>query len=250
MTLARLEWFRLRRTWRGPVLLVIFLFFGLVGPLTARYIADIFDRFGGSEIQVIVPDPVPADGLIQYLGNVHQIGLLVVIVVAASGLAFDASPDVAAFFRTRVSSIGRLVLTRAAIYVVAASAAFIAGALAAWYETIVLIGSLPIAEMIGGMFLGVGYYAFVIAVVALSSSIARSTLAVSALAFGVTVVDQVLWGLLPPLERWSPARLAFALSDLTEGADLIDYLPTLASTAVLTALLLAVAIRLLERREV
>jgi ABC-2 type transport system permease protein len=250
MTLARLEWLRLRRTWRGPTLVMIFLFFGFLGPLTARYIADILDRFGGSDIQVVVAEPAPVDGMTQYLGNVHQIGLLIVIVVAASGLAFDASPDVAAFLRTRVRSMGGLVLTRAGIYVAAASAAFIAGSLAAWYETAVLIGSLPAVEMIGGMLLGIGYYAFVVAVVALSAAVARSTLAVSALAFGITIVEQLLWGLLPPLDRWSPARLAFALSDLADGASLTDYWQALVATAVLTAALLAVAVRLLERREV
>lgn len=250
MTLARLEWLRLRRTWRGPALLVSFLFFGLLGPLTARYIGEILDRFGGSDIQVIVPDPQPADGLVQYLGNVHQIGLLIVIIVTASGLAIDSSPDVSAFFRTRVSSVARLVLTRAGFYIAAGSLAFIAGALAAWYETAVLLGALPAGKMIGGLLLSGGYYAFVVAVVALAAGIARSTLAVSALAFGAAIIEQLLWGLLPPLERWLPARLAFALSDLAEGASLSDYLPALASTAALTALLLATAIRLLQRREV
>lgn len=250
MTLARLEWLRLRRTWRGPVLLVLFLFFGLVSPLTARYLADILDRFGGGELQVTVPDPVPADGLTQYLGNIHQIGLLLVIVVAASGLAIDASPDVSAFFRTRVTSLSRLIITRMAVYACAATIAFIAGALASWYETAVLLGALPVAGMIAGVVLSLGYYSFIVAVVALSASVARSALAVSALAFGIAILEQLLWGLFPPIARWSPARLGFALSDLAQGASAVDYWSALVTTVLVTIVLTATAIRLLERREV
>lgn len=250
MNLWRLEWLRLRRTWRGPALLVVFLLFGFTGPLTARYLANILDSFGGGEIQVIVADPRPVDGMTQYLGNVHQLGLVTLIMVAASALAFDASVDVSTFLRTRVSSIARLVLSRFAVYAAAGGVAFALGAIAAWYETVVLIGSLPVGGMIAGMILGGVYYGFVVSLVALASGIARSALAATAIAFAFAVVEQIVWGLIPALERWLPARLAFALSDLAEGEAIADYAPTLASTIAITALIVVVAIRLIERREV
>ena len=61
MTLLRLEWLRLVRTRRLISLVGIYLFFGFLGPLTARYLGDIIDRFGSGEMTVIVPDPAPAD---------------------------------------------------------------------------------------------------------------------------------------------------------------------------------------------
>ena len=70
------------------------------------------------------------------------------------------------------------------------------------------------------------------------------------LAFGAAVGEQVLWGLVPALERWLPARLAFALVDLVEENEPVDYLPTVAVTIVLSGAAYATAIRLLERREV
>ncbi|MBT5775234.1 MAG: hypothetical protein HOH95_12760 [Dehalococcoidia bacterium] len=250
MNLWRLEWLRLRRTWRGPALLIVFLLFGFTGPPTARYLAEILDSFGGGEMQVIVADPRPVDGMTQYLGNVHQLGLVTLIVVAASALAFDASVDVSTFLRTRVSSIRVLVLSRFAAYTAAGTVAFMLGALAAWYETVVLLGPLPVAGMIAGMILGGAYYGFVVSLVALSAGLARSALATTAIGFAFAVVEQIVWGLVPPLERWLPARLAFALSDLAEGEAIGDYALTLASTVAITGLILVGAIRLIERREV
>lgn len=230
--------------------MAVFLLFGFTGPLTARYLADILDSFGGGEIQVIVADPQPVDGMTQYLGNVHQLGLVTLIVAAASALAFDASVDVSTFLRTRVSSIRVLVLSRFAVYTAAGTVAFVLGALAAWYETVVLLGSLPAAGMIAGMILGGVYYGFVVSLVALAAGLARSALAATAIGFALAVVEQIVWGLIPVLERWLPARLAFALSDLAEGEAMSDYAVTLASTIAITALILVVAIRLIERREV
>ena len=47
MNLWRLEWLRLVRTKRWIALVGIYVFFGLLGPLSARYMGEIVERFGG-----------------------------------------------------------------------------------------------------------------------------------------------------------------------------------------------------------
>src|SRR5690606_29383811 len=107
-----LEWLRLRRTWRGIGLVAMYLFFGLTGPVLARYLSEIIEAFGTEGAEVSFPDPQPVDGLIQYLSNSQQLGLVVVIAAAAGALAIDASPDLATFLRTRVSSPAQIILRR------------------------------------------------------------------------------------------------------------------------------------------
>src|SRR5574342_43661 len=105
MSLWRLEWLRLVRTRRLVALLSVYLFFGFTGPLTARYLNAIFERLGTGEVRVEFPTPRPADGIAQFVGNTSQIGLLVVVMVAGSALAFDARREMAVFVRTRVESV-------------------------------------------------------------------------------------------------------------------------------------------------
>ena len=118
MSLWRLEWLRLVRTRRWLALAAIFLFFAVVGPLTARYLGEIVERFGG-EIEVTVPEPLPIDGIVQYVGGAFQLGLLVAVIVAAGSLTLDANPEIGIFFRTRVRNVRRLLVPR---YVVSAAA--------------------------------------------------------------------------------------------------------------------------------
>ena len=165
MGLWRLEWLRLTRTRRHLALGGVFAFFGLVGPLTARYLPQIIDRFGG-EIEVIVPDPVPADGIAQFSANAIQIGLLVAVVVAAAALTLDALPEMAVFLRTRVGSAARLLTPRVAVVGAAVAGAYLLGVALAWYETAILLGPVPAGGLLMGALLGVLYLAFAVAVVA------------------------------------------------------------------------------------
>ncbi|MDO9445802.1 MAG: hypothetical protein Q7K37_10850 [Dehalococcoidia bacterium] len=252
MSLWRLEWLRLRRTWRGVGLLAVFVFFGLVGPLTARYIQEILESFGGTDgVQVIFPPPVPADGMIQYLSNAQQIGLLAVIGVAAGALSFDATADIAIFLRTRVSSTARLVLTRTAVYAAAAALAFVVGALVAWYETWALIGLVPADRFLFGTLFGALYYVFVVAMVALAAGLVRGSLGTMVLAFAFVVVPQVTVGLVSAAKPWLPGHLSSALAPLSQGtAEAGDFVRATVLTLAVIALALVVAIRLLDRREV
>jgi ABC-2 type transport system permease protein len=247
MSLWRLEWLRLTRTRRWIALGGVYLFFGLLGPITARYLPDILARFGG-DIQVTVPDPVPADGVAQFVASAAQIGLLVLVVVAAAALALDAIPEMGVFLRTRVVGVRRLLLPRFVTVAVAAVAAFVIGVAAAWYETVVLIGGLPVGGMLAGTAYGALFIVFAVAVAGAASGVTRSVLPAVMVSLGALLALPIL-SLYAPLQRWLPSYLVSALEGLvrTEGA--AEYLPAAAVTVALSALLWVVTVRTLARRE-
>jgi ABC-2 type transport system permease protein len=134
MTLWKLEVLRLVRTRRVVALLGVYVLFGLFGPLAARYLSEILDLAGGDleGATIVLPDPVPADGMIQYVSNASQIGTLVAVVVAAGSLAFDAIPEMGIFLRTRVPRVVTILTPRLVVVAVATVAAFTLGSLMAW----------------------------------------------------------------------------------------------------------------------
>jgi ABC-2 type transport system permease protein len=52
--------------------------------------------------------------------------------------------------------------------------AYLLGTLAAWYETDLLIGSLPVPGMFAGILCGAAYLVFAVSLTALAASMARS----------------------------------------------------------------------------
>jgi ABC-2 type transport system permease protein len=248
LSLWRLEWLRLVRTRRWLALFGVYLFFGLLGPFTARYMDVLLGSLAG-DIEVALPPPAPADGILQYVSNASQIALLVLLALAALALALDARPEIAAFFRSRVGNAWTLLVPRYVVMSAAASAAFTLGALGAWYESVVLLGALPVGGMLAGIAYGCLYLAFAVAVVALASGITRSLLATVAIAAAVLLTLPVL-GFVGPLREWLPSHLVGALTDLAAGGAPREYLRAAGMTLLVTAGLLPGAAWLLDRREI
>ena len=249
MNLWRLEWLRLVRTRRLLVVTGVYLFFGLTGPLTARYLSAILGRLGTEGIRVEFPPPRPADGIAQFVGNASQIGLLVVVLVASSALAFDARREMAVFLRTRVDNVRHIVVPAYAVNAAAAGAALTIGALAAWYETAVLLGGLPPARMLAGIAYGVLFLAFAVAVVAFVAALVRGVLATAGVTL-VALLGLAIVGNVTGTGRWLPTSLLSALAGLVDGTRAADYLPAAVVTVVAGAVALLAAIGLTARCEI
>lgn len=247
MNLWKLEWIRLVRTKRWVALVGVYVFFGLVGPLTARYISEILESFGGS-VQVVVPDPVAADGIASYVSNAAQIGLLVSVGVAASALAFDAKPQIGVFLRTRVASVRTIIAPRYLVTTAAVAVSFLLGSVAALYESTVLMGALPFGGWLGGTLLGCLYLAFAVAVVAAVAGKTQSVLVTVVVAIAVLLLLPIV-GIVPDVGEWLPSHLVGAVDALVRGAPLSDYLGAGVVTVALTLAALGLAVRWAEQRE-
>ncbi|MGZ8755340.1 MAG: hypothetical protein ACXW15_09140, partial [Acidimicrobiia bacterium] len=163
-------------------------------------------------------------------------------------LAFDAKPEMGVFLRTRVPRVWDILIPRLAVSFLAVGASFVLGALAAWYETVVLIGSLPVGRTLAGIGFGLLYLAMVIAVVAAAGSRARNVLGAVMITIVVLLVMPIL-GIVEAIGRWLPSHLVGALSDIPGGTAIGDYLPAAAVSVIVTGLSLWLSVRWSARRE-
>lgn len=243
----RVEWLRLFRTPRWIALFGVYLVFGLLGPVTAKYLGEILQRVQ-SEMTIVVPPPQPRDGIVNYLGQVTQTGLVVVVVIAAGALAFDSRRGIAIFLRTRTTSMWMLLAPRLLVPIAAAVLAYAAGLVAAWYETALLLGPLPAEAMFGGLICQAGYLAFVGTVVAAAAAITRGVLPTVGTALAALILLSVVGGV-SAVHPWLPSTLAGAPAELLGPATLSDFIPALIVAAAAGAALTAFAVFRLGRRQ-
>ena len=248
MTVWRLEWLRLTRTRRLAVLVGVFAFLGLTGPLTARYLGEILKTLGTGGIQVTFPPPRPADGIAEYSSNIGQIGLLVVVLIAASALAFDGRREMAVFLRTRLA-VREIVLPAYAMNVLAATVGCLVGSGAAWYETAVLLGPLPAGRMLLGVLCSVVFLAFAVALTALTAAWTRSTVAAAGSALAA-MLAMAIAGSVPAIARFLPTSLAGAMAQLVDGTSPREFLPALAIAIAAAAVCVGGAVAIGSRHEV
>jgi len=245
MTLWRLEWLRLTRTKRWLILFGVYGVFGILGPLTARYLPEIIDRLG--DVQVDLPELTPADGVAQYVGNAQQIGVLAVAFVAAAALAFDSNTEMSVFLRTR-ATVRNILTPRFVVNAAAAAGAFVFGALIAYIGTGLLLEWLDFGDFLVGLALHAWYLVFVVALIALMAGIFRNVVGVALSSIGVLIILGILT-LLSPIARWLPSALVGSIDVLLRGGP-FDVLPALVVTTVLIVALPAIAVARLEAREV
>ncbi|HEX6302447.1 MAG TPA: hypothetical protein VF148_18510 [Acidimicrobiia bacterium] len=250
MSLWRLEWLRLVRTKRWIALVAVYLFFGFLGPLTARYLSEILS-LAGADLEgatITLPPPEPIDGLAQFSSNAAQVGLLVGVVVAAAALAIDAKPEMGIFLRTRVTDVWTLLWPRYVTNAGAIAASFMIGALTAWYESVVLIGALSAAGVFTGIAYGMLYLMFVVAVVAAAAGRARSVLGTILISILVLVLIPIV-GIVDAVGEWLPSHLVSALTAIPDGAAATEYLKAAGVTVIATAGALWLAVRWATNRE-
>lgn len=246
MTLWKLEWTRIVRTLSAILLPVLFVFFAVVGPLTARYLPDLLELVA-DQITIVLPDPTPLEGLVQYLGNVEQLGLAGIVVVSAMAISVDSKRELSVFFRSR-SDVKHLLLPRIVVPFGLGSVSVWLGAGVAVIATRILLGPLPLAEVALGTALYCAYLVFAVAVVVFASSLAKPVPVVAIISIGVLVVTGIL-GLLPVVGDWLPSALMGATVPLVIGGGW-EYTAPLVVTAGVSAVLIAVGVRRLDRREI
>ena len=247
MTLWRLEVLRLTRTHRWTIIVGVYVAFAVIGAFSARFMGEIMTNFA-TDIVVEVPDPRPVDGVGQFLGNVTQIGLLAIVIVAAGSLTVDARTEVAAFLRGRVERARTLLWPRYTVVAGLAVFSLVLGTAITWALTGVLIGGLPAPPMIVGTLYGSVYLLFAVAVVAAVAGLVRGTTATVFLSLLALLLLPVL-GLFPPLQPWLPSHLVGAVASLVEGAPASDYVRATVVTLAAIPALLTLAASGLERRE-
>jgi ABC-2 type transport system permease protein len=247
MNLWKLEWLRMTRSSKGIALVGVFVFFGIIGPLSAAYIGEILEQFGGG-IEVTFPEPTAADGITQYVGNVQQIGLLVLVMIAAGALTMESRYEMAVFLRTRVRNARQLLAPRFVVVAASGVFAFAVGLLVAWYETAVLIESPDAGAMAAIFALGATYLVFAVAVVAFAGTHLKKVLPSVMLTLGILLIVPI-FGLFPPVAEWLPSHLLGSSNDLLRGGEVADYWRSFVVTVGMTFVLLAASVRGLGRRE-
>ncbi len=103
---------------------------------------------------------MPEDGIINYVGQGSRIGMIVLLVVAAGALSFDAHRGLATFYRARATGPFALIWPRFVATATLAVIAYVLGTAAAWFETSLLLGALPADKVLWGLVLEAGFLVF------------------------------------------------------------------------------------------
>jgi ABC-2 type transport system permease protein len=243
----------LQQQWRTRRILVvaaIFLVFGLMSPLLAKFTPELLTSIEGAEqFAALIPTPTTADAIAQYIENITQFGFILVIVLGMGAVAGEKEKGTAVMVLSKPLTRWAFLLSKLAAQGVVFLLALLLAALGAYYYTTVLFGGLAFGPfMLGNLLLWL--WLMVLATVTLlGSTIADSTVAGAGIAF-VGAVILLLTGSLPRIGPLMPGGLvAWAGQMGLETGTAVANGGALVMAVVLMVVLVVVSTAVFEQQE-
>ncbi len=220
------EMMEIFKTYKIIVLPAIFLFFGLLSPLTAKYLPEIMKKFGNTADSAVTitfnGEPKYGDAYAQLFGNLGQMGLIVVILIFMSIVVNEKVKGSATLVLTKTVSRSQFILSKFFSSAILFTLSYLLSVGACIYYTYLLFNRFYNDNLILGLFLMWLFMIVIIAMTILASTLAKNVTISAVLGFlgfvGFSAISS-----LPVIKEYSPASMTvLGLSLINGKADTMD----------------------------
>jgi ABC-2 type transport system permease protein len=251
--MATLLWKEITEQWRGYRLVIVaavLAVFGMMGPLSAKYLPLLLEEVPGvpEGLAEVMPTPDAAMALTEYIDNLTQFGVILAILIPMGAVVGEKHGGTAEMTLSKpVSRAGFLVAKFLANALTLAVGVLVA-ALGGYYYTGVLFTWPPAASFASANALLLIYLIFFASLTLFASTVARSQLTAAGLSFSMLVLLGLL-GVLPRLGPRLPAAVLHWARGLAVGLPVEPGWAALATCVGLTAAALFGAWLVFRRQE-
>lgn len=243
------EFTEIRRTWRLPTVLGVLAFFAIMSPLAAKATPWLVSSLTTSQPGVVIklPEPTYLDSYAQWIKNLTQMGMLLVVFASAGLIANERTSGTAVLVVSKPVSRPAFAVAKYLAQAALVAAATVLGTLIVLAGTYGVFSEAPLQRLLAS---SGAWLASALLAVALTEALSAAMPTIAA-GIGGLVAWWLLGGLLSlwePAVTYSPVGLLSAPADLLAGKDVALGWP-LATTALLVVALVAVAGAIFARRE-
>jgi ABC-2 type transport system permease protein len=203
---TRKEFLELIRTYKLLILVVVFLFFGMLGPITAKHLPEIIKFAGLDPIALGIANPTAADSFAQFFKNVGQMGLLVLVIVYCGIMANEFSKGTLVNMLTKGLKRRTVILSKVVSSVVMWTAVYLLCAGVSYGYTAYYFDIDGLHHIFAAHFALWLYGAFLLGLV-IFGGVLFKTVYGSLLLTGGVVVGLTLLNLVPTVQKYNPASL-------------------------------------------
>ncbi len=241
------EWKEQTRSNQLLISCIMGAIFGILSPLTARYMPELIALVGADQgMQITLPEPSWRDVVVQFVKNLSQIGLLVLIFLNMGGFAREKERGTLAFLMVKPAPLGTQMIAKiGAVWLRDLLAMALATGLTMFY-TGLFFGDYPMADFLACAAL-ILFYFWLMALVGIALSAIAQTVTMSGVLTLSVWIAMMIFQLLPGIGAWSLTGLAGAASEAALG--IAPDLSALWGGLLLSGILLLLANRALRRWE-
>lgn len=236
------------RTYRMLVVTVVLVFFGLLSPLTAKFMPEIFKMLPqGEQFAAMIPPPTVADAVGQYVKNGSQFAVILALLIAMGSVAVEKDKGTAALMLVKPMSRLSFLLAKFVALGTTFAVGIVLGGLACYYYTWLLFEPLDVAAWLALNGLLLVFTLVYVALTLLGSTVSRSQIVAGGVGFGWIILLSLV-GAIPKVGEAMPGKLLAWGSGLVLGVEGTAW-PALAVSVGLIVAALAGAWAIFRRQE-
>lgn len=207
-TLISKEVLEATRTWRLVILVAVFLLSGLISPVLAKYTPQLVGSIPDMppEFAEMFPEASMQDAIVQYVKNIAQFGVLLVIILNMGLVAGEKERGTAAMLVSKPVRRSTVLLSKWLTGLGIILIGLILAGLGGWIYTAVLFDGPSIREFTVLNLLLAVFFTVYLSITILTSTVARSQSMAAVGAFsGLAIL--LIWGGIPRINDYAPGKL-------------------------------------------
>lgn len=188
---------------------LVFIFLGIMQPLSTYFLPQIIEQFGGlPEGAVIdIPMPSPHEMMVNTLSQFTSIGILIVVLAFMGIVNYEIVSGIAEMIMVKPVRYSNFIIGKWLGSISLALVSLFLGNCAAWYYTDLFFGSVDLMQFVIVFLLYSIWFVFVLSVTLFFSTFIKSNGGVAASTLLTTILISLFPNIVPKIMKYSPSTL-------------------------------------------
>lgn len=250
LTFTKKEFLGNLRTYKLLIMLLVFLLFGMLGPITAKLTPKLLETLITDGITITLPEPSAFDSWAQFFKNVSQVGLFVVVILFSGMMANEYSHGTLINVLTKGLKRSTVILSKFTAASIIWTGSYVVCFLMSYFYTEYFWPDDKILNLSYSVFYLWVFGILLLAVITLGGVMFRNSYG-CLLFTGGFIVLLYLINIVPKIQKYNPVALVSSNMALLKGQSLpLDLLPALVVSIVVIIFFIASAIGLFNKRQI
>jgi len=247
LAFTKKEFIEYLRTYKLLIMGLVFLLFGMMNPVLAKFTPEIIKAAG---IEIQLPDPTALDSWAQFFKNVGQMGMVVMVVIFSGIMANEFSKGTLINILTKGLKRSTVILSKFTVASIIWTLSYLFCFGVTYIYTLVFWEMTGLHQVFWTFFSPWLYGEFLISLLILGGVLFKSGIGSLLLVGGLTIVMTIL-SIFPQFHDTNPMTLSSDNMSLLAGLkDLNTFVPALWICLLLTVLVMISSVVLFDHKQV
>jgi len=257
----RIAWIMFKKEWtenykksRFIVMTAVLLLFGIMSPLTAKYLPEILKMIMGSaeevaKLGILIPTPSIQDSYVQYFKNLTQMGIFIQILIFMGLVSEEKFKGTVVLVLTKAVPRATFLIAKFVAACMVLLISLFVSSIGFYYYTYLLFGEMPGIGTFVGILMYLLFSVFILSFTLLASTISKSVAISALISIGGYFLLSII-SLLPKISDFFPMKLTDAAYQISMGVSQAnDFSKAIIVTCLGIVGLLAISIISFQRQE-